>query len=233
MNSLLPSHFNGDIQSGLNRQEEVLQFELGDFKNLVYLILDWKLKSAAIVDPQIHLDPITEILNQNQFTLVGIFLTHSHHDHVAGVPLLIEKQPNIPVYVHEKEAHRLPKKILKSAQISNVVDGDILSVGSLKVRVLHTPGHSAGECTFELKGKQTYLFTGDTLFIRDCGRTDLPTGSNLDMFHSLQRIKAFPRETFILPGHHYKEEWASTLEQELNESPPLKCKSVEELAALP
>lgn len=78
-----------------------------------------------------------------------------------------------------------------------------------------------------------FLLTGDTLFIRDCGRTDFEDGDNEQMFQSLQRIKKLPPATVILPGHHYQPETASVLELELLESAPLKCRSVEELAGLP
>ena len=104
---------------------------------------------------------------------------------------------------------------------------------------IHTPGHSAGELCYrleatDLKGElRTYLFTGDTLFIRDCGRTDLETGSNAQMFESLQRLKKFPPDTVILPGHHYVRECASTLSREMETSPPLRCASIQELEALP
>ena len=106
-------------------------------------------------------------------------------------------------------------------------------VGSIRVRVLHTPGHSAGECCYFFENGGKYLFTGDTLFIRDYGRTDFADGSNEQMFASLQRIKALPPETVILPGHHYVRECASILSKEIVESPPLRCGSVEELASLP
>jgi glyoxylase-like metal-dependent hydrolase (beta-lactamase superfamily II) len=80
---------------------------------------------------------------------------------------------------------------------------------------------------------QDALLTGDTLFIRDCGRTDLPTGSTTEMFSTLQRYKSLNPQLKIFPGHHYREEFWSTLEVVLRTSPPLQCESAEQLEALP
>jgi glyoxylase-like metal-dependent hydrolase (beta-lactamase superfamily II) len=137
--------------------------------------------------------------------------------------------PGIELLVHDGDAHRL-KHTTRAIR-----HGDTISVGTLAVKVLHTPGHSAGECSYHLKmpGRPPYLFTGDTIFIRDCGRTDLETGSNEQMFESIQAIRKLAPETIILPGHHYAPECASTLGRELLESPPFRCRSVEELASLP
>jgi glyoxylase-like metal-dependent hydrolase (beta-lactamase superfamily II) len=101
---------------------------------------------------------------------------------------------------------------------------------------MHTPGHSSGEFCYLLP-KQTqvdrpYVFTGDTLFIRDCGRTDLESGNDAEMFASLQILKQLDPDTVILVGHHYAKECASTLGEELKVSPPLKCASVSELSNL-
>jgi glyoxylase-like metal-dependent hydrolase (beta-lactamase superfamily II) len=136
--------------------------------------------------------------------------------------------------VHAGDRHRVEKK--KGVRVGGLVglqDGQRLRVGELAVDVIHTPGHSSGECCCLLAGTPPVLFTGDTLFIRDCGRTDLETGSNEEMFASLQKIKRLPSDAIILPGHHYKPEYASVLSRELRESPPLLCRSVQELIELP
>lgn len=211
----------------------IAQFEIGSYQNLVYLVLDWQEKKAAIVDPQSDLSEPLRALRENGFQLTGTLLTHTHFDHVAGVPKLVEEYPELPIFVHEDDLHRLNSKVQRNGRIHRLKDGDWISVGSLRVQALHTPGHSAGECCYFIPGATPYLLTGDTVFIRDCGRTDLETGSNDAMFHSLQKIKTLPAETVILPGHHYKPEYSSTLQKELEESPPFRCESIEELARLP
>ena len=211
----------------------IAQFEIGPFKNFVYLILDPGSKQAAIVDPQKDLSPLLTQMEKDHRQLTGIFVTHSHHDHVAGLQELVQKFPEVPVYIHPEELHRL--KGLDLTTLKKISDGEVIPVGNLAVRVIHTPGHSTGECCFylEAEGAPPCVLTGDTVFIRDCGRTDLETGSTAQMFDSLQKIKALPSKTLIFPGHHYREEGFSILETELRTSPPLLCQSVLELEALP
>lgn len=230
---MLPAHLSLTSAQGYSADQPVAQFELGDYKNFVYLILDHETRKTAIVDPQIDLEPILEVLANGGFTLERILLTHTHHDHVAGVPELLRNFPDILLNVHEKDLRRLPFDAAKWKGLELVREGSSISLGSLFIQVIHTPGHSSGECSYLLNAERPYLFTGDTLFIRDCGRTDFDSGNNEEMFQSLQKIKALTPETVILPGHHYREETASTLTRELKESPPLQCKNVAELAALP
>jgi glyoxylase-like metal-dependent hydrolase (beta-lactamase superfamily II) len=234
----LPHHLSQNQASGVQTHQPVAQFEIGSYRNFIYLILDWTSKKAFIVDPHSGLEPVLEALASHHFELSGILLTHTHFDHIAGLPELGELFPKIPIYVHPLDAHRLQNPLHHPIQVNplpihSLVDEQIIQAGTLKIRVLHTPGHSAGECCFLLKTHPPYLFTGDTLFIRDCGRTDLETGSNLDLFQSIQKIKTLPPDTVILPGHHYQKECASLLQTELKESPPLQCKTVNELANLP
>jgi glyoxylase-like metal-dependent hydrolase (beta-lactamase superfamily II) len=114
-----------------------------------------------------------------------------------------------------------------------VRDGEILRVGSIEVEAIHSPGHSAGELCYYVKTGDGYLLSGDTLFIRDCGRTDLETGSNEELFSTLQNLKKLPDSLVLLPGHHYAPEVASRFGDEKHRSPPLLCQSVEELRNLP
>lgn len=229
----IPLHLNGKKAAHEQAGEPIAQFEIGDYQNFVYLILDWNTKKAGIVDPQLDLSGPRDCLKRHSFELVSILLTHTHFDHIAGVPQLIQSYPDVPVCVHSKDSHRLNKKILETGKLKLLNDEEWISIGELRIQAIHTPGHSAGEISYFIKNNPPYLFTGDTVFIRDCGRTDFETGSNAEMFHSLQRIRSLPPESIILPGHHYREECASTLEKELRESPPFQCKSVEELASLP
>jgi hydroxyacylglutathione hydrolase len=210
----------------------ILQFEIGALRNLVYLIADPVTRKAAWVDPQRDLTLPLEALVRHGLQLESILLTHTHHDHVAGVAPLLERQPSLQVYVHPRDSFRLEA----SLPFRFIEDQEIIPVGSLPIRAWSMPGHSAGALSFEVQppgGGPPLLLTGDTLFIRDCGRTDLPTGSTQQMFQSLQRYRQFPAETIILPGHHYQREWWSTLAQEWAESPPFQCRSVPELEALP
>jgi glyoxylase-like metal-dependent hydrolase (beta-lactamase superfamily II) len=154
-----------------------------------------------------------------------------------GLEKLITLLPEIRVGVHPLEAHRLKKSVLDHPGTFYFEEGSKIDCGRWDLQVLHTPGHSAGGCCFWLKtllpGFESVLFTGDTLFVGDCGRTDLDTGDVHQMFQSLQRIRALPPETKIYPGHAYHPEPSSTIEKELKRNAPLMAKSVEELARLP
>lgn len=235
MNTHLPHHLSLNQAQGVIEGEPIAQFEIGDYKNFVYLLTDWIEKKCAIVDPQSDLSPIRQALKKFQLKLVAVLLTHTHHDHVAGLRELIREDSSLPIYLGEKDLHRIATLTKDSKGVRLLKDNESFQIGSLIVRALHTPGHSAGECTYAVDTEKNgaYLFTGDTIFIRDCGRTDFPDGSNEEMFQSLQRVKSFSAETIILCGHHYQKECATTVGMELKQSPPFQCKSVAELSALP
>lgn len=227
-----PPHLAGTAAAGLVRGAVASQYELGGaMKNLVYVLACWATGGAAVVDPQRDLDGLLADLEAHGLALERVLLTHTHHDHVAGLPLLARRFPAVPVHVHPLDAGRLEGQ--PAGPLAPVAEGDLLRVGALEVEVLHTPGHSAGEVCYLVRGAPPHLCTGDTLFVRDCGRTDLPTGSDAAMFATLRRLAALPPETVILPGHHYRPEVASTLARELETSPPLRCRTVDELRALP
>jgi glyoxylase-like metal-dependent hydrolase (beta-lactamase superfamily II) len=229
----LPQHLSTGKAEGFTPRELVSQYELGTGKNLVYLVLDPISKEAAIVDPQRDLRPVMD-LEANGFTLSAIVLTHTHHDHIAGVPSLLLQKPTLPIFVHEADTHRL--NAIPQENLKLVRDGEHFQIGDTRFEAMHSPGHSAGEVTYVVTSPHSearYLLTGDTLFIRDCGRTDFADGSNEEMFKTLQRIKALPDSLVVLPGHHYAAETASLLGDEKRRSPPLLCKTVESLAELP
>jgi glyoxylase-like metal-dependent hydrolase (beta-lactamase superfamily II) len=200
-------------------------------RNFVYLVLDGSSKKAAVVDPQKDIAPLLADLSAHGFELESCLLTHTHHDHIAGVGPLLERYPALPIYVHREDAFRLKK--FPAENFRPVEDHAILKVGNLEVEALHSPGHSAGELCYWVKTGPGYLLSGDTLFIRDCGRTDLETGDDAAMFATLQKLKTLPDSLVLLPGHHYAREVASLFGDEKLRSPPLLCRSVEELRNLP
>lgn len=224
----MPNHLRTHEAQGFVAGETIAQYELGTMRNFVYLILDQETREAAIVDPQRDLRPVAD-LEARGYRLTAVILTHSHPDHVAGLPELMERYPNLPVLVHSGDAHRLKK--VPPSRIRSVEDGETVRIGKTECRAIHSPGHSAGELCYVVDGR--YLLTGDTLFIRDCGRTDLDTGDTAEMFSTLQKLKSLPDDLVVLPGHHYAPETASHLGAEKKSSPPLLCRSVEELKNLP
>lgn len=231
---MIPLHLAGHEPQGCVENEPVAQWKLGNHRNFVYLLVDWETKTCAWIDPQKDLPPVLHVIERYALQLTGVLLTHTHHDHVAGLPWLAHKFRELPLYVHPADLTRLDRQTLRDFKVRELKPDEEFLVGGLRVRALHTPGHSAGECCYFVEARRRrYLFSGDTLFIRDCGRTDFPDGSNEQMFESLQRLKELPNDTILLPGHHYQPECASTMGREKQTSAPLKAATVEELAALP
>ncbi len=238
MTPTLPAHLDQAYAQGLHSGHPVAQWELGMHKNFIYLLIDWTSKDCVWLDPQSDLEPVLSAMDQHSLRLSGIWLTHTHHDHVAGLPKLLREFPEIPVYVGQGDLHRLSPELKASPRLNVLQGGETLEVGNLSVQALATPGHSAGAISYFVPAQQSLgtcpplLFSGDTVFIRDCGRTDLPTGSDSQMYATLQKLKSLPPETLLLPGHHYQKECASTLAAEFRQSPPFLCASEEELTAL-
>ena len=208
------------------------QFQIGRLLNFTYLIISKN--EALVIDPQQDLSPWWNFLEQSKAKLTCILLTHTHYDHVPGVQPICEKI-KVPIYLHQADAFRLenwPSNI--KALFRFVTDGEIIEVGHAKVAVIHTPGHSAGECCYFIQeNDQTHLFTGDTIFVGNVGRTDLETGSTEELFQTIQQLKKLPLQTLIYPGHNYGKTPTTTLERERKESEAFHCKTVQELDALP
>ncbi|MBI3556074.1 MAG: MBL fold metallo-hydrolase [Deltaproteobacteria bacterium] len=210
------------------------QFLIGGHRNFIYLISSDG--QALVVDPQSDLTPWQNRLRELGAKLTGVLLTHTHWDHVAGVPAIVDQYgaEKIPIYVHELDARRMSQSAPAVLEhFSFVKEGDRIRVGSLSLEVLHTPGHSAGECCYYLAGQPPQLFTGDTVFVGDVGRTDLETGSTEEMFTTLQRLKKLAPETVIYPGHDYGKTKTTSIVQECKQSAAWRCRTTEELDAIP
>ncbi len=169
-----------------------------------YLVGDETENVCAVVDPGGTPEKVLEMVSKSGMELKMILLTHGHFDHVLGIPGLLETYPDLPVYIHERdlcEAGDWKKQYYLPHQGKNQKiygDGDTLMIGSLPVRVLHTPGHSAGSVTL-LAGD--VMLCGDTLFAGSCGRCDLPGGCEEDIFKSLKLLAELEGEFKVCPGH--------------------------------
>ena len=178
-----------------------------------YLLGDETEKLCAVVDPGGSPDRVLAMIARSGLTPAMILLTHGHYDHVRGIPGILAQYPHIPVYCHEKDicpAERTMEQFFLPHTGSNqrtYGEGDTLQLGAISIRVLHTPGHSAGSVTLLA---EDLMLCGDTLFAGSMGRCDLPGGDKDTIFASLRRLASLNGNYKVLPGHG----GASTLERE-------------------
>ena len=187
----------------------VEQIQIEPMANFTYLVGSRSSREVAVVDPAWEVDGILDRINEQGYTLTAALATHYHPDHIgggmgghsiAGVTQLLEKSP-VKVYAHRDEAAGVRKVTgISESDLVKVDSGDKLTVGGIEIEFLHTPGHTPGSQCFRIKNT---LVSGDTLFIDGCGRVDLPGSDSEQMFRSLQKLKALPDETLLLPGHNY------------------------------
>ena len=169
-----------------------------------YLIGDETEKVCAVVDPGGSPEKVLAMIEKSGMTPTMILLTHGHYDHVRGIPGLLEKYPELPVYIHEAElceAEAWNKRFWLphlGANQRTYADGDALTLGALPVQALHTPGHSAGSMVL-LAGD--FMLSGDTLFAGSCGRWDLPGSDGDAMMVSLSRLGRLEGDYKVCPGH--------------------------------
>ena len=184
--------------------------------NFSYVIADEANREAAVVDPSFNTDTIIRLLKDHNFNVKYIINTHSHNDHTAG-------NDEIKSYFGAKVvAHRLANV---KGDIS-VVDGDTLMVGNITIKVIHTPGHTPDGISLLADGK---LLTGDTLFVGECGRTDLHGGSPEEMYNSLfNKLAKLDDSVEVYPGHDYGPNPHSTIGLEKKTNYTLEKRTLEE-----
>lgn len=192
---------------------------LGVNQTNCYLL--WNGNHVLIIDPAARAERIREHLASDSI-VDAILLTHGHFDHIGAVDELAHEY-SCPVYIHEKDVHFLKdsnrnysfsKNIVVHTPTKNLTEGKH-QIGSFVMEVFETPGHSDGSVVIQI---ENYLFTGDTLFKSDVGRTDLYSGSDSKLEHSLQFLKQLDSQLLVLPGHGP----SSTIEEEINTNPYLK-----------
>lgn len=184
--------------------------------NFSYIIAEETTREAVVVDPSFNADVIIQIANRHGFKIKYVINTHHHRDHVAGNAEIKS------CFGSKVVAHKLSKTEKDVA----VVEGDRLKVGGMVIRVIHTPGHTSDSICLLADKK---LITGDTLFVGECGRTDLPGASSTDMYNSLfYKLMKLDDEIEVYPGHDYGSKPHSTLGEEKRTNYTLEKRSLDE-----
>jgi glyoxylase-like metal-dependent hydrolase (beta-lactamase superfamily II) len=192
------------------------QVPVGTFQNFAYIIGDEKTRVAAIVDPAWDVEKLLKICAVEGLNVSYVINTHSHHDHVQGNDE-VAKDTGAKVVAFRNSPVR--KDI-------SVKDGDSLEIGSLRALIIHTPGHCPDHICILVDGK---LLTGDTLFVGECGRTDLAGGNAGDLYDSLfHKILPMQDSIGIYPGHDYGAKPTSTIGYERENNYTLKNRTREE-----
>ena len=195
-------------------------------QNFIYLLGDPATREAAVVDPGWEIPTILATVQQDGYRLTQVFVTHAHFDHVMGLGELLNAV-DLPVYVHREEA---PALKIDPSNLKSVRSGEVVRVGTVPVTLLHTPGHTPGSQCLLVDDR---LVSGDTLFIRGCGRCDLPGGDPRALFESLTgTLKKLDDHTVLYPGHNYADIPTSTLAEEKRANPFLRIETLQAFRGL-
>jgi hydroxyacylglutathione hydrolase len=179
----------------------VEQMAVGHMDNFCYLVGCERTRKALVIDPGPDVERILDAARAARLEIALIVNTHGHGDHTAGNARL-KALTGAPIVIHALDAPAAP------AVDVPLTAEETLEVGDLRVQVFHTPGHTPGGICLYVQGQ---LFTGDTLFVGDSGRTDLSGGHRPTLGASIRRLMKLPDDTVVWPGHDYGPTPSSTI----------------------
>ncbi|MDO9159110.1 MAG: MBL fold metallo-hydrolase, partial [Burkholderiaceae bacterium] len=195
-----------------------------------YILFDVDSREALLIDPvDEQLPRDLQVLREHGLRLVWTVETHAHADHITSAGLLAE---------HTGAKTAAPAGCGIGGASVQLQHGDVLRFGDQAVEVLHTPGHTAGSVSYLWRmgsstGSAGHVFTGDTLLINGCGRTDFQSGSAKDLYHSLTQVLfALPDDTTVWPGHDYQGRTHSRIGQEKASNARVAGKTEAEFVAI-
>ena len=187
---------------------QIISLYPGSWGSNCYLLINGK--HAAVVDPSVKAEEILNTIQQEGAILEYILLTHGHFDHIVSLDFL-RKLTGVPAMIHESDAE-LPSDSVKNGfrvffhmdktygTPDKTLEADeFLMLGDQEIRVVHTPGHTAGSVCYLCNNE--FLITGDTLFDGGRGRTDLYGGNETQLFITLENMRSLPQDLPIYPGH--------------------------------
>jgi len=194
--------------------------------NFCYVVYCPVHKKAAVIDPGFDATKSLQLLASKNLMLDYIILTHYHSDHSAESTRIKKLLPSSKIVASEEDGSKLPVK-----PDIVITDGSQLKLGNIRLDFLLTPGHTTGGICIIVD--ETAVLTGDTLFIGDCGRTDLPEGSLAEMFSSLhEKIMRLPDKLIVYPGHDYGEKPFDSLGNQKRTNKTLRAKDLKEFSKI-
>ncbi len=182
---------------------------VGNLQTNCYILGCKETKECLVIDPGDEGERILNIIEQEGYKLEKVINTHGHWDHI-GANFYLKSKTNAKIYIHEDDAAFLRDENLslmswvakgeKTVDADEILkDGDTIKLGLLNLKVIHTPGHTPGGISLQVKN---LLFTGDTLFAGSIGRTDLPGGDYDEIIKSLKtKLAPLDDNLEVYPGH--------------------------------
>ena len=201
---------------------EFMQIIVGNMKNFTYIVGDSKTRNGFIIDPSYDIDKVITAVRKLDLNIKYIFNTHSHWDHTIGNKEAVQRTGG-QICAHSSAPTNKDRSLK---------DKEVIKLDDLTLRIMHTPGHTPDGICYLLSDKtdtkKNYLFTGDTLFVGGCGRTDLPGGKDEDLFKSFQKIMKLDDHVKICPGHDYGSRLISSIRYEKRHNSYLQFENKEE-----
>ena len=175
----------------------VKMFTVGMLGTNCYVVGDKDSGEAAVIDPgfdsESEAQHVLDEIERNGLQIKYIINTHGHPDHNGGNQIL-KNHSHAPILIHEADASMLSGPPADR----RLSEGDLIEIGNVKLRVIHTPGHSPGSIALLA---EDYVFSGDTLFAGSIGRYDLPGASLNELVNSLKKLLTLPDHVEVCPGH--------------------------------
>lgn len=197
-------------------------FTVGPMEANCYILYNPDKRAGLIIDPGAEGSHLIKFIKQEKISINYIVNTHGHPDHI-GANRKIKEHTNAPILIHQYDAPMLAKSgsvlslifpLESSSPLADtfIKDGDLIECAGMKLKVLHTPGHTPGGISLLIDDS---IFTGDTLFSGSIGRSDLPGGSPQVLLNSIKKILSLDENLIIYPGHGP----STTVRQELHSNP--------------
>ena len=186
---------------------------LGDLATNCYTVVNTATREAIIIDPAANAEFLLEMIKNQQYKLIKIFLTHGHFDHILGIEGIKKAYPDVPVVIGKNDEDILatPAANLSMMFSGNPValkadetvnDNDVVEILGTKVKCIEVPGHTKGGMCFYFE-ENKMLVAGDTLFAGSIGRSDFPTGDGEALVRNIkEKLLVLPEDTVVYPGHN-------------------------------